>query len=403
MEDNHLITALKSDIICYEGGYQVLFYTPRLNDHEERVLEDVEEIRSKLKYALHAPRRWLGALRRSTFARAIRGSNSIEGYNVSAEDAIAAVEGEEPLDAERETWAAIKGYRDAMTYVLQLANDPHFVYGDGFLRSLHFMMINYDLKRNPGRWRPGPIYVRDDNKGEIVYEGPDWELVPDLMSELSDQLNVETRFPSMVRAAMAHLNLVMVHPFSDGNGRMGRCLQTLVLAREGILESQFSSIEEYLGRNTQPYYDVLAEVGKGRWSPSNDARPWLDFSISAHHTQASTLLRRTKEIERVWNELEQLIKIKGLPDRVIYALSDATFGYRIRNSTYRGIADISDSVASRDFKLLVDHGLLRPDGEKRGRAYVSTPVLSKIMDRAREPRQPIPLAVANLYLPGMEP
>ncbi|MFL6416922.1 MAG: hypothetical protein ACJ74Y_14760 [Bryobacteraceae bacterium] len=49
---------------------------------------------------------------------------------------------------------------------------------------------------------------------------------------------------------------------------------------------------------------------------------------------------------------------KGLPERVIYALSDATMGYKVRNSTYRGIAEIADAVASRDFKLLVDHGLL---------------------------------------------
>jgi Fic family protein len=320
------------------------------------------------------------------FARNIRSSNSIEGYNVSAEDAIAVVEGEEPLNAERETWAAVKGYRDAMTFVLQLANDENFLYGDGFIRGLHFMMINYDLSKNPGRWRPGPIYVRDERKGEIVYEGPDSEEVPFLVRELTEQLNSVGNNPSIVKAAMAHLNLVMIHPFSDGNGRMGRCLQTLVLARDGILESEFSSIEEYLGRNTQEYYDVLAQVGRGSWRPEADARLWLDFSIKAHHYQASTLLRRTKEIDRIWNELEYLIAKMRLPDRVIFALSDATMGYRIRNSTYRSIADIADAVASRDLKLLVDGGLLIADGEKRGRAYIASPVLHKIRERTREPK-----------------
>jgi len=366
----------------------MLFRTPELLAGELRALEDVETIRENLKYALRAPRRWLGLLRRNMFARNIRGSNSIEGYNVSAEDAIAVVEGEEPLNAERETWAAVRGYRDAMTFVLQLASDPNFLYGDGFIRGLHFMMIGYDLSKNPGRWRPGPIYVRDENKGEIVYEGPDFEIVPALIKELTDELNSVGDRPSLVRAAMAHLNLVMVHPFSDGNGRMARCLQTLVLAREGILESEFCSIEEYLGRNTQDYYDVLALVGRGKWSPRSDARPWLDFSIQAHHTQASTLLRRTKEIERIWNELELLIARANLPDRVIYALSDATVGYRIRNSTYRSVADISDAVASRDLKLLVDAGLLVADGQKRGRGYAASPILRKIREKTREPKPP---------------
>jgi Fic family protein len=364
----------------------MLFRTPALSDQEKKALELVDGMRHNVKYALRTPNRWLGQLRRNLFARNIRGSNSIEGYNVSAEDAIAAVVGEEPLSAGREAWAAVKGYRDAMTYVLQLAEDPHFVYGDGFLRSLHFMMLSYDLARNPGRWRPGPIYVRDDRKGEVIYEGPAFELVPGLMAELSGQLNAKEDFPPMVNAAMAHLNLVMVHPFSDGNGRMARCLQTLVLAREGILEPEFCSIEEYLGRNTQDYYEVLADVGHGEWSPQNDARPWVDFSITAHHTQASTILKRTKETERVWNELEQMIKARRLPERVIYALSDAAFGYKVRNATYRGIAEVADAVASRDLKLLVDNGLLTAAGEKRGRAYVAAPILRQIRERTREPR-----------------
>lgn len=364
----------------------MLFKTPILNIRERKALKDIDRTRQQLKYALRTPRRWVGLLRRNSFAKNIRGSNSIEGYNVSAEDAIAAVAGEEPLDAQRETWAAIRGYRDAMTFVLQLAEDPHFIYADGFLRSMHFMMINHDLTKNPGRWRPGPIYVRDERKGEIVYEGPDFELVPRLITELNDQLNASEEYPPMVRAAMAHLNLVMVHPFSDGNGRMARCLQTLVLAREGILESEFSSIEEYLGRNTQDYYDILAEVGKGRWAPRSDARPWLDFSLTAHHTQATTLLRRTKETDRVWSELERLVSDKKLPERVIYALSDATFGYRVRNATYLVIAEVADSVASRDFKLLVDSGLLVPAGEKRGRAYIASSILIKIRERTREPK-----------------
>ena len=88
-----------------------------------------------------------------------------------------------------------------------------------------------------------------------------------MIEELVAQLSSEQEIHVLVRAAMAHLNLVMIHPFRDGNGRMARCLQTLVLGRDRILEPQFSSIEEYLGRNTQAYYQVLGRVGQGKWSP----------------------------------------------------------------------------------------------------------------------------------------
>src|SRR5690349_17930917 len=123
----------------------MLFPTPTLGDFANKVMLEVLQARDSLKYALSSPSRWVGVLRRNAFARAIQGSNTIEGYNVSVDDAIAAVEREEPLDAERETWAAVTGYREAMTYVLQLANDPHFKYSDGLLRSLHYMMLSYDL------------------------------------------------------------------------------------------------------------------------------------------------------------------------------------------------------------------------------------------------------------------
>ena len=143
--------------------------------------------------------------------------------------------------------------------------------------SLHFMMLKYDMTKGPGLWRPGVIYVHNEPTGEIVYEGPSAEEVPALMADLTQELRRPDHVPALVRAAMAHLNFVMIHPFRDGNGRMARILQSLVLAREGILAPEFASIEEYLGRRTQEYYDILAEVGGGG-QLKRDARPWIRFA-----------------------------------------------------------------------------------------------------------------------------
>lgn len=167
---------------------------------------------------------------------------------------------------------------------------------------------------------------------------------------------------------------------------MARALQTLVLAREGVLASQFSSIEEYLGANTTDYYAVLEEVGGGKWQPNRDARAWIRFCLIAHFRQATTLLRRTREHERLWDELELEIKRRSLPDRVISALSDAAVGLVVTASMYRPAAEVSAQVASRDLKLLVEQGLLIPKGERRGRSYVAAPVITAIRMRTREPR-----------------
>lgn len=381
----------------------MLFTTPEVSAEEKDVIARIDQVRSTLKYALSSPARWYGVLRRSTFARAIRGSNSIEGFNITAEDAIAAVDGVDPSDAEYSTWQAIVGYRDAMTYVLQLAHDPHFKYDESLLRSLHYMMLRFNLNKNPGRWRPGPISIIDEQKKEKVYDGPEAETVPSLMKELAESLNAQDGgLPIMVRAAMNHLNLTMIHPFSDGNGRMARCLQTLVLAREGILEPEFCSIEEYLGRNTPEYYQVLADVGQGSWHPENNARPWVRFCLVAHFRQATTLLRRSKEIKRIWDELEVEIKDRGLPERCILALADAAVGLRIKNSTYRSAAEISEHVASRDLKELVDIGFLVPAGEKRGRYYEASAWIRGVRDRSKEPKSNLdPFTIEPLRLPGL--
>ena len=134
----------------------MLFSAPQLAKSEQGVLEKIEDLRKALRYATAERRRWTGLLRRVLFARNIRGSNSIEGYEVSLDDAlsIALMEDEETLDAEQETKAAVIGYRNAMTYILQIADDPHFSYSEGLIKSLHFMMLHYALDKSPGRWRP---------------------------------------------------------------------------------------------------------------------------------------------------------------------------------------------------------------------------------------------------------
>jgi len=367
----------------------MIFHSPDLTEQELQVISRIDRVRDALRNQLPEERRWVGLLRRVMLARAIRGSNSIEGYNVTLDDAAAAVAGEPPLEAEEVSWRAVVGYRDAMTYVLQLADDTHFLYDENLIRSLHYMMLSYALDKSPGRWRPGSVFVVDEATHEIVYTGPDAIDVPDLMHELVEDLRAEDRVPPLVKAAMAHLNLVMIHPFRDGNGRMARCLQTLVLAREGIVASPFVSIEEYLGANTEAYYGVLAEVGQGSWQPKRDARPWIRFVLTAHYRQAQTMVRRAEEAERRWNLLTQEALKLQLPERSIPALFNASLRFRLRNADYREVAEVNDTIASRDLGRLVTAGMLAAKGERRGRFYVATPKLMALNESIRAERKPI--------------
>ncbi len=374
------------------------------------VIQRLHELRTTLKFhTSDALNRWTGLLARSTAARVMVGTNKMEGVNVTQEEAIAVVDGEDPLSADDSDRKALQGYQSAMTYIVQLSKDLDYEHNEGTIKSLHFMLLQHDLAVRPGRWRAGPIHITNTATNEIVYHGPDVALVPGLIAELIDSIR-QPGVDSLVAAALAHLNLTMIHPFSDGNGRMARALQTMVLSRQGILAPQFSSIEEYIGRHSAEYYAVLAEVGEGSWNPQNDPLPWIRFALTAHYRQATDLMRRTTDIARLWNALEKISKDMDLNERCVNALADAALGYPVRNSTYRQHADISNQVAKTDLKLLADMGLLVPIGERRGRYYTAGPLLKQVRQATRSPRtEPDPFvdvvaakAATQAELPGFE-
>jgi Fic family protein len=373
----------------------MVFETPTIEAEELAALARIDELKRELRFRVAEPRRGVGSVRRVQSARAIRGSNSIEGFDVSVEDALAAIGGDAPAEARERDWLAVTGYQRAMTYVLQLAHDPHFEYTATLLRSLHFMMTEYALDAGPGLWRPGPIWVRNDLTGEIVYEAPESGLVPGLMEDLVAQLEAPGDCPPLIRGAMAHLNLTMIHPFRDGNGRMARCLQTLVLARDKILSPEWMSIEEYLGDHTQDYYDILSRVGQGVWSPERDAREWVRFCLQAHYVQAKSVLRRVRESERIWVAIDELRESKGLPPRVVSSLFDAATGLRVRNASHRRsveqaeLEEISHQVATNDLVAMVRAGLLSRHGSKRSAYYEAAGLLVEAGDNIYTDRQPV--------------
>lgn len=385
----------------------MIYTEPTLESIDHQVLKMIDRQRSRLgTFTQHNPKRWMGSIRRRTFARAIQGSNSIEGYNASMDQVIAAIEGEPPIDERNEITMAIEGYRNAMTYVMQAARDPYFDFSKQFLKSLHFMMIGFDMTKNPGQWRPGSIFVVNSKSGDVVYEAPDQEQVDPLVCELVEYVRGKTRQHLYVKAAMAHLNLTMIHPFSDGNGRMARALQTLIIGLDGLLHPVFSSIEEWLGDNTEEYYAVLGETGEGRWQPQRSAQKWMRFCLKAHYQQGSKLLRRMGEYERLYAGIIELIKHHALHERMALPMFDAALGLSLTNARYQGDAQVTFHIASRDLKKLSELGLLDAQGETRARRYSAGPELRALRKKYRTQKplvDPYELASSSGDLQGELP
>jgi Fic family protein len=356
----------------------MLYPTPEISAEDVRVLAEIDVMRQELRHAIRdAPTKWTDGLRKFLTADAIAASNSIEGFKVSTVDVVDLIEGEHDVDISEENLAETVAYRHMMTYIQTLHDAPDFTFSKGFLNALHWMLQGHrhSPRKPAGQWRPGPVYVTDARDPSIAaYTAPPAADVPGLTAELIDWLNAADDTPPLIRAAMAHLHLVSIHPWADGNGRLSRSLQTLLIAREGILAPEFSSIEAWLGRpgNTWEYYRELASRG-ATYQPAQDVSSWVQFNLVAYHQQAQVVRHRVERSGRTWRLLMDYAEQAGLDERVVSALHDVAMTGRARRLRYEHAEGLSLQQAQRDLRDLVSADILEPVGRTRARYYKEGP------------------------------
>jgi Fic family protein len=352
----------------------MLYPTPALAAEDARVLTEIDVMRKELRHVIRdSPAKWTDGLRKFLTADAIAASNSIEGFKVSTVDVVDLIEGDRDIDISEENLAETTAYQHMMTYIQSLHAVPDFAFSKSFLNALHWMLQGHrHSQRKPaGQWRHGPVYVTDARDPSIAaYTAPPAADVSGLTAELVDWLNAADATPPLIRAAMAHLHLVSIHPWADGNGRMSRSLQTLLIAREGILAPEFSSIEAWLGRpgNTWEYYRELASRGPA-YQPAQDVSSWIRFNLIAYHQQAQAVRHRIQRSGRTWRALADYAEHQGLDERVVSALHDVAMTGRARRLRYEHAEGLSLQQAQRDLRDLVAAGILEPVGRTRARYY----------------------------------
>jgi len=369
----------------------MLFPTPTLSAADERVLDEIDAMRRSLQHLVQdQPRAWVEGLRKYLTADAVAASNSIEGFRVSTVDVQDLMEGERDVEVSPENREETLAYQRMMTYLQSLHDVEDFAFGKGLLNALHWMLQGHrhTARRPAGQWRRGPVYVTDARDPSVAaYTAPDAAAVPALTGELVDWLNADDGSRPLVRAAMAHLHLVSIHPWADGNGRMSRSLQTLLIAREGVLAPEFSSIEAWLGRpgNIWEYYRELGLRGPD-FRPDQDVSTWIRFNLTAYHQQAQTVRGRWDRSARVWEALTAFAASGGLDERVVAALHDVAMAGRVRRSRYEQAEGLSVQQAQRDLRDLVAVGVLQPVGRTRARFYVAGPAFPEpVLDIAGTP------------------
>lgn len=353
-----------------------LFKTPPLGDECTALLEEAKDLRNQLATAVSSPSKWVPRLRRQAESQSYSSSTRIEGYVVSTERAEAIVGGGATSNDENEQ--AFAGYLDAMRFVEAAVADQHFALNRQLILALHFMACGFQRDKHPGRLRAKQVQVVDAN-GRSLYDGPRHADLSDLIDEFVVWVSASRdQADPLVLAAMAHLQLVSLHPFEDGNGRVSRIVQSAVLAAAGPVQPAFGSIEPFLADNTASYYAVLQEVQRGSFQPDRSALPWIKFCLGAHIAQATERIEQVAVAATRWSALEDLVGNRGWPERLVVALEMAmTIG--LERSTYASEAEIAIPTASNDLRRLVDSGLVGVSGGGRSTRYHATEELKRLV------------------------
>lgn len=352
----------------------MIFPTPPIAANLQVKLEEVAALKRKLGVEVGSRNPWMGSLRREIRARSIESSTSIEGFSVAPEEALALTSGRQAPDQDDEDRQAVACYARAMDRVGVMAVDPAFRWSDRVILDLHFDACYFQRDKDPGLWRTGPIGVTGAD-GSLEYRGPEAEAVVSLMDEVLAWLAEEDPEADVfVRAAMAHLHVTSVHPFRDGNGRISRIVQSLVLARGGLASPEFFSIEEYLRDHTREYYAALRETQGGSYQAERDATGWVAFCLDAHLAQARQRLGQIEQAAARWERLEAIVDGRGWPNRLAIALEQSLLGGTDRGK-YASEADVSPATASADFRRLLEAGLVEQRGRARSISYVASDAL----------------------------
>ncbi len=218
--------------------------------------------------------------------------------------------------------------------------------------------------------------------GEVVYTPPEGEArIRDLLANWERFLHDDSAIDPLVRMAAAHYQFEAIHPFTDGNGRTGRVLNSLFLVEQGLLPLPILYLSRYIIANRADYYRLLLAVTRdGAWEP------WLLYMLRAVEDTASWTTRKIGAIRRLASDTADDVR-KKLPKIYSRELVDVIF-----EQPYCRIANLVDAkiagrqAASRYLKALVSIGVLRERAFGREKLFVN-PKLMNLLTRDGRPTE----------------
>ncbi len=344
-------------------------YTPQYRITNQILINigKIEAAEEVLKNAPLLPL-WEKKFKEEAIVRAVHHGTHLEGNPLSKTEAEDILKGQKVVARPRDIQEIIN-YRRVLEYIDEEAKRKIEKITEQLIKKLHRILVHKILpEEQTGEYRDKRVVVRDILTGEVVFRPPDPLEVPFLMREFVYWLNhtSSNEIHPVLKAGIAHYELVRIHPFIDGNGRVARVLATLILFLGGYDIRRFFSLEEYYDRDAVAYYESLKQAGKG------DLTPWLEY-----FTYGAAV-----EFERIKNKVLKLsrdVKLKRkfggkqifLTERQIKILEHIQEVGYLQNKMFAQLfPDLSEDTVLRDIKDLIEKGVLKKMGKTKSARYV---------------------------------
>ncbi|MHB8880766.1 MAG: Fic family protein [Thermodesulfovibrionales bacterium] len=309
-------------------------------------------------------------------------SSQIEGTQSSLSDLLLfemdAVPGV-PIDDVKE----VSSYVSALTYGLDKIRSG-FPLSNRLLKEMHEILLSSGRgsHKNPGDFRGSQNWIGGDRPGNAVFVPPPPREVPNCMGELELFLNNERGIVSALeKAALSHIQFETIHPFLDGNGRLGRLLITLILCVEKILTEPLLYLSLYFKNHRNEYYELLQKVRiDGDWES------WFEFFIKAVRLTAEQSTGTARKLVHLADENRKVIqgigRVAGSALQVHQSLMVRPLADSAHLCTATGLAP---NTVNKVLKALINVGIVEEvTGKNRNRIYVYRKYLD-VMDEGIEP------------------
>ena len=307
-------------------------------------------------------------------------SSRIEGTRTVMDDVV--LDEEDVIPERRDDWGEVRNYIEAMNTAIHALKELPLSLR--LLRNAHAVLMSgvRGEKKTPGEFRRSQNWIGGASLSDAAYIPPHQQDMPEVLSDMEAFWhNKQIQVPHLIRIAISHYQFETIHPFLDGNGRIGRLLITLYLVSHGLLAKPSLYLSAHLEKHRGAYYDALTRVRE-----SNDMGHWCRFFLQAVSETAENGKQTFQRILSLRQDLERLIVSLGRRAengrRLIYHLYEhpAVTVHQVME-----VLNVQFNPAGNLIAALMDMGILKEiTGQQRNRVFLFEPYLKIFADSESE-------------------